>query len=95
MLSFFKCATATHVSIISEQWGHVYPLFLFVVDNFYSRRVLPGSPGAAGHQVDFNTTTIISITIASFTGINNVSQSIGTFLSHSIFRTTTQMLVCQ
>ena len=33
--------------------------------------------------------------IASFTGINSVSQSIGTFLSYSIFRTTTQMLVCQ
>ena len=44
LLSFFRCATATHVSIISEQGADVYPSFLFVVDNYYLRT--EGSPGA-------------------------------------------------
>jgi hypothetical protein len=32
---------------------------------------------------------------ANFTGINSINQSMCTSLSHSIFRFTTQMLVCQ
>ena len=49
MLSFFRCATATHVSIISEKWCHVNHLFLFVVDNFFHTPCQPSTkPGRAG-----------------------------------------------
>ena len=47
MLSFFRCATATHDSIISEQGADVNPLFLFVVYNFYSRISCTGKKARA------------------------------------------------
>jgi hypothetical protein len=58
MLSFFKCATATHVSIISEQWGHVYPLFLFVVYNFHHAS---GKPGRAAPRTKDHITSMIDL----------------------------------
>ena len=54
------------------------------------------SPGEAGHYpLYINTYHKKKQKTANFTGINIISQSIYTSLSHSIFRFTTQMPVCQ